>query len=211
MMNTTNKDNRTYDEQKYVTDVYDKIASQFNQTRKFQWSWISDFLKNINGFYIDIGCGGGRNLNNKSLGIDNCQTFVDMVNKQGLKAVKADMINLPLQNECADAILSIASFHHLNSEDRRIKALNEMKRVLKSDGQILLSVWSINQPDKTRRQFKKYGDTIVPWKRPQGNEIFERYYYIFQLLEINNLFQKVGLKVKSYQWDCGNEIFILTK
>ena len=65
MMNTTNKDNRTYDEQKYVTDVYDKIASQFNQTRKFQWSWISDFLKNINGFYIDIGCGGGRNLNNK--------------------------------------------------------------------------------------------------------------------------------------------------
>jgi len=57
-----------------------------------------------------------------------------------------------------------------------------MKRLVKPGSNILLSVWSINQPKKTRRKFYKYGDNIVMWNN--YGTIYERYYYIFNLDEI---------------------------
>lgn len=199
------------DEEKLVVGAYQKIASQFNSTRKFRWSWIESFLENIgDGKYVDIGCGGGRNLNENSIGVDNCQEFIDIVKSKGLNAIKADMSQLPFEDSTFDAILSIASFHHLATVERRIQSLQEMKRILKPNGKILLSVWSKEQPKKTRRKFENYGDVIVTWRRPQGDECIERYYYIFQWDEIVDLFNQVGFKIESCRWDCGNEVFILT-
>ena len=56
---------------------------------------------------------------------------------------------------------------------------------------------------KTRRTFNKYGDTIVKWD--QRGKIYDRYYYIFKLDEIKELFNKVEMKLQSHIWDCGNE------
>ena len=41
--------------------------------------------------------------------------------------------------------------------------------------------------------------------------IYKRYYYIFQLEEIKNLFAQCNLKILSHEYNCGNEIFILTQ
>ena len=79
-----------------------------------------------------------------------------------------------------------------------------MKRILTPNGKILLSVWSINQPKKTKRTFSQYGDTIVYWKH------IPRYYYIFNVQEITKLLQDYFI-IENHIWDCGNEIFILTK
>ena len=38
---------------------------------------------------------------------------------------------------------------------------------------------------------------------------FVIYYYIFKNEEIIELFEKIGLKLISHQWNHGNEIFIL--
>ena len=35
-----------------------------------------------------------------------------------------------------------------------------MKRLIKTNGKILLSIWSINQPRKTRRNFNNYGNNM---------------------------------------------------
>jgi tRNA (uracil-5-)-methyltransferase TRM9 len=145
----------------------------------------------------------------KCVGIDNCPEFVEICREKGLTAIHSDMANIPLDSNSADGILSIASFHHLASVERRISALTEMKRLLKPGGKILLSVWSIKQPEKTRRKFENYGDVIVPWN--QFGKIYERYYYIFKIDEITDLFHQVGLKITSHEWNCGNEVFILTK
>ncbi len=83
-----------------------------------------------------------------------------------------------------------------------------MKRVLKDDGKILLSVWSKEQPPKSKNKFE-YGDNIVNWTN-KGN-VFERYYYIFQINEIKELFERVGLNITNYKWDYGNHIFTLEK
>ena len=84
-----------------------------------------------------------------------------------------------------------------------------MKRILKPNGKILLSIWSINQPKKTRRNFNNYGNNIVLWNN--YGKIYERYYYIFKLDEIKELIKKVGLIILNYEYSCGNEVFTLIK
>ena len=84
-----------------------------------------------------------------------------------------------------------------------------MKRLIKSGCKILLSVWSINQPKKTRRIFNDYGDSTVLWDN--YGTIYERYYYIFKVDEIKKLFEEAGLELIKHEYDCGNEIFTLTK
>ena len=199
-------------ETQYVTNVYGKIAPYFNERRVFTWSWIANFIKSIeqNSTILDIGCGNGRNMQNPNynfIGLDICQEFIDICKKRGMTCLYGDMCNMPIKSNSIDAIISIASFHHLSNKERRISALNEMKRVLKPNGKILLSVWSIEQPNKTRRTFTNYGDTIVSWN--QYGKDFDRFYYIFRLDEIRELFKETNLKIIDYQWDCGNEVFIL--
>ncbi len=198
-----------------VKGVYEQIAKHFSGTRKNPWSWIIEFITSLpkDSVIYDIGCGNGRNMlepNYNFVGIDNCNAFLDICRKRELDVKYGDMTNLPFKDsEQADALIVIASFHHLSTEDRRIKALLEMKRVVKDDGKILLSVWSIEQPPKSKNKFE-YGDNVVTWTTNQG-EVFERYYYIFQIDEIKALFEKVGLNVVNYKWDYGNHIFTLEK
>ena len=115
------------------------------------------------------------------------------------------MTNINLPSDSADVVMCIASFHHLSNEINRIQALLEMKRLIKKTGIIIISVWSINQPKKTRVTFDKYGDNIVYWKNKHP-----RYYYIFELDELEILFKKVRLKIVNKFYDCGNEIYILS-
>lgn len=204
----------TETEEKYVKDVYENIAERFNHTRAYKWKWIDDFYKTLhkNSLVYDVGCGSGRNMDYDGLnfiGIDNCSNFIKICKSKNLQAINANIINIPLEDDTADAIVCIAMFHQLSNYENRLKALQELKRLIKPGCKILLSIWSINQPAKTRRTFDKYGDNIVLWNN--YGSIYERYYYIFQIDEIKDLFEKAGLKVVDCFHDCGNEIFILTK
>ena len=204
----------THIEEKYVKDVYECIADKFDNTRGYKWNWIEEFLsKQINNSIIyDLGCGNGRNMfykNLKFIGVDNCTNFLKICKNKNLDVIEANITNIPLKNNSADAIICIAVFHQLSNYDNRIKALLEFKRLIKPEGKILLSVWSKKQPAKTRRTFDKYGDNIVLWNN--YGTIYERYYYIFKIDEIKSLFKKTGLKLINNFHDCGNEIFILTK
>lgn len=201
-------------EDQYVKNVYNQIAHYFDNTRGYTWSWIREFVNSHvkpGDVVYDIGCGNGRNMAFRKdvtfIGLDNCQEFTDICYKKGLNAVIGDMCEMPFETNTANAVICIASFHHLINPQRRRQALYELKRVCKPRGKILLSVWSINQPKKTRRIFTKYGDTIVKWN--QNGVIYDRYYYIFRIKEINDLFEECGLEVVSHTYDCGNEVFIL--
>ena len=204
-------------EETNVKDVYEKIANHFSHTRVYSWSWITEFLENIhskneNSLIYDLGCGNGRNMNFKNLkfiGIDNCQNFIKICKSKNLNVIKSEITNTQLPSNSADAIICIAVIHHLVSEENRLRALLEIKRLIKPGGKILLSVWSINQPKKTRRNFKSYGNNIVLWNN--YGESYERYYYIFKIDELKSLIKKAGLYILNHNYDCGNEIFVLLK
>ena len=123
--------------------------------------------------------------------------------------LRSNITDVKLSNQIADGLICIAVFHHLSTQEHRIEALKEMKRLVKPGGKILLSVWSIDQPLKTRRKFNDFGNNIVVWN--SYGRIFERYYYIFKIDEIKNLFRLVGLSLISHQYSCGNEVFTLVR
>ena len=198
-------------EKEYVQDVYETIAEHFSVTRQYKWDWVEKFRDKFSesSRLYDIGCGNGRNMGRNTIGVDNCESFIAMCKADGKDALKGCMTDLPIEDNVADGVQCIAAFHHLSNEERRIKGLLEMKRIMKDDGLMLLSVWSKEQPKKTRRTFE-YGDNYVPWKTTCG-EVHMRYYYIFDLDELKELFKKVGLEIVDYEWSCGNEVFTLRK
>lgn len=195
----------------YVKQIYDLIASEFNVTRAYKWSWITTFINSLpkNSLIYDIGCGSGRNMNYSDyrfIGFDNCESFIELCRSKGLKAYYSEITDIKIRDNSADALICIATFHHLSTYENRIKALEELKRIVKSNGKILLSVWAKDQPKKTRITFDNYGDNIVYWKN-----IYPRYYYIFELDELKLLFNEVGLIIDKEFYDCGNNVFILSK
>jgi len=203
-------------EQENVHKVYRAIADHFSNTRFNQWQWITDFINETakpGNLVLDIGCGNGRNMEgydkNQVYGIDTCPEFVEICNERGYQVLQANMCHIPFPDNYFDHLLCIASFHHLSTEERRLEALREMHRVLKPGGTMLLSVWSIRQPAKSKQQFTKFGDTMVSWNK--FGETYERYYYIFEDEELYKLFWKSGLGILSHAWDHGNEVFILKK
>jgi len=151
----------------------------------------------------------GFKENTNVYGIDNCEEFVQICQDKGQNAIKADMTSLPFADNYFNYLLSIASFHHLSTRERRIKTLKEIHRVAESGAIMLISVWSLNQPPKTSQAKKitHYGDNIVKWNK--ANEEFERYYYIFKVDELTALFKETGWKIQRHFWDYGNEVFVL--
>lgn len=200
-----------------VRDSYNKIANEFRVTRVFTWKWTDNFIDRLekDSKLLDIGCGTGRNTNYTNVnitGIDISEEQIKQcIRKSNNKSndinnnyIVADMCEMPFQDNSFDNIISIASFHHLSNDKRRKQALYEMHRVLKKNGRVQLSVWSRIQPDKTRRKFQKYGDTVVNWRE------VPRYYYIFSIPEITDLLKQYFVII-SHIWDSGNEIFELEK
>jgi SAM-dependent methyltransferase len=203
-------------EHKNVKSIYETIANDFSDKRYIQWDWIENFINSFpkNSIMLDIGCGNGRNMKNNNYifyGIDNCKKFIELAKEISLNVVLSEMTNLPFIDNHFDAIISIASFHHLSNIIRREQCLYEMHRVLKPNGKLLLSVWSINQSHNKKLNNKfNYGINMVPWKDNKGNIIGNRYYYIFQIDEIYNLIKKF-FNIDIHYWNHGNEIFILSK
>jgi ubiquinone/menaquinone biosynthesis C-methylase UbiE len=199
-----------------VKSIYENIATNFSDKRHNSWDWIDNFinLTPIGSRILDIGCGNGRNMKNLNYdfyGVDNCSNFIELAKKVSPNVFLCEMTKLPFPDNYFDFIISIASFHHLSNNERRMECLKEMKRVLKPKGQILLSIWSINQSHNKKLNNKfEYGNNMVPFKDNKGNIIGNRYYYIFQIDEIYNLIQEF-FKIDSHEWNHGNEIFILCK
>ena len=193
--------------------MYDDIAHHFCNTRIYQWNWVKNYLENIEkkSIVYDIGCGNGRNMQCQGihfLGVDNCKDFLSICRSKNLNVLEADMTDIPLRDNSADAIICIAAFHHLKTEEERVKTMLEFKRLVAPGGSILLSVWSKIQPEKTRRTFEHYGDTLVPWNK--YGKVYQRYYYIFKIEELKKIISDCHLIISDHFYDCGNEVFLLS-
>ncbi|KAG8452824.1 hypothetical protein GDO86_004566 [Hymenochirus boettgeri] len=82
-----------------------------------------------------------------------------------------DGLRLPYRTGCFDAVLSIGVIHHFSTKERRIRAIQEMTRILNVGGQIMIYVWAMEQK---KRKFKKQ-DILVPWNlEPISHTIFSR-------------------------------------
>jgi len=168
----------TYIERKYVLDTYDNIAREFSHTRFHIWNFVKHFLSDKGSLYgLDIGCGNGKNMIHDSMvGVDCNQFFLDICKSRWKEVFYSDCCNLSFRSNIFDYCMCISVVHHLSSNERRIKCVMEMIRVMKSGANGVFNVWSLENQEKRRFVL---GDNYVEWKSRDSNKKTQlRYYYI---------------------------------
>ena len=93
--------------------------------------------------------------------------------------------------------LEIITLKNLNDV---IKAINEMIRVCKNNGKILVSVWAVEQSgQEVQNRTFVYGDNLVKWEND------ERYYFIYDEEHIKKFVE--NFNVTKLVWERGNWYF----
>ncbi len=202
-------------------ETWDAIAKSFDITRRKPWKQVIDFVEKLPepSVVADVGCGNGRHFIpcaqhcKKVIGLDISQELLNIVQKKldennlrNVNLVHSDIVNMPLENYSVDYVLFIASLHNIKGRDRRIQALREVKRILKKDGEALISVWSRWQ-DKYRKQFlrkwftqtgeEEFGDIDIYWKQHGLN--IPRFYHLYSKREFTSDLQNAGFKIIDLQ------------
>ena len=188
----------------YVKNVYDTIATHFDNTRYRPWTCVENFLDTVpQGSSIgDIGCGNGKNMLYKkdclNYGCDFSNQLVNICVKKNLNVIYGDVLNIPYRTESFDYTICIAVIHHLSTVEKRVKAIKELQRVTKKGGKILILVWAFEQETNSKRHFKRQ-DNFVDWKDKQQNLLGKRYYYVFKKNELESLVDKKKIEKSFYE------------
>ncbi|GMH22244.1 hypothetical protein Nepgr_024087 [Nepenthes gracilis] len=142
-------------EKAYVHRVYDAIAPHFSSTRFAKWPKVAAFLSSlpVGSLILDAGCGNGKYLGLNAqcffIGCDISAPLINICADRGHEVVVADAVNLPYRTGFGDAAISIAVLHHLSTENRRRKAIEELVRVVRKGGLVLITVWAVEQEDRS--------------------------------------------------------------
>ena len=158
-------------------DFYDIYGYQFDITRKNIWPHVESFLNQIPqwSLVLDVGCGNGKNLKNikNAIACDVSTTMCNISRTKDINVLQCDCSRLPFRDSSYDIVISVACIHHLITNDERQKAIDEMYRVLKPRGKLLISVWKNND--------KYVGDSEVPWR----NRVM-RFYHMYSIDEVKS-------------------------
>jgi len=74
----------------------------------------------------------------------------------------ADAMTVPLRSDSCDAAICIAVMHHLSTTNRRVRCIEELSRVVKTNGKIHIQAWAMEQAADSRRRFAA-PDVFVPF------------------------------------------------
>jgi|TARA_Y100000310_G_scaffold17671_2_gene17453 ubiquinone/menaquinone biosynthesis C-methylase UbiE len=179
-------------------EVWNNIAKPWKTFRVKPFEEVKDFLKNKKGNVLDLGCGTGRNfikINGTIYGIDFSEEMLKYAkeyskkNNFNVKLIKSNTINLPFENNFFDAVISVAVLHCIPKAEDREKSLKELFRVLKPNGEALITVWDYDQ-----KRFKnKEKESLIPWTI-EGKK-YMRYYYLYDKQEFINLLKNTGFEI----------------
>ena len=167
-------------EKKYVNDVYNTIYNEFSITRQYPWPFVKKFIESIKTYSLvcDVGSGNGKNIYRNDIEYIATDLSYEMckMSKNKTDSVQSNVLSLPFKDNIFDTVISIACIHHLSSHERRQQAINECKRILKTGGNLLISVWANSD---------KYGsgDQFIKWNK--NND--KRYYHLFSYDELKNM------------------------
>ena len=102
---------------------------------------ICTTLNNPNPRILDVGCGTGANLkmlaaHGRAEGVDISSQAVDFCRERGLNSVRLGAAEqLPYENGSFDLVTALDVVEHLDDD---VAGLQEMRRVLRRDGRVLL-------------------------------------------------------------------------
>lgn len=197
-----------------IRSVFDEIAPGWYNFR--HWSIFRRELEALaqrwqKGSLLNIGCAHGPDFlpfrqGFALYGIDLSPEMIKLAQKYSRKfnftvnLAVADATSLPFADETFDRAISVATYHHIRGKEARLKALNELKRVLKPGGEAFITVWNRWQP----RFWFSGKEVAIPWHT--RDKTLYRYYYLFSYPELERLVKEAGFSVikshpeKSYRF-----------
>ena len=147
-------------EQAYVHEVYTQIARECGACSPVR-SHIKDFVFQefeFGSILLDVGCGDGKYLHINAgvytVGLERCPDWFDRTDEEEIiegcysrvpsfgDYLLGDVIHIPFRDEFLDGILCCGVLHHISTTERRIRALNQIARLLKIGGKVLITVWA---------------------------------------------------------------------
>jgi SAM-dependent methyltransferase len=88
-----------------------------------------------------------------------------------------------------DAILFLASFHHLENEKERIQVLQNVKNLLTPTGRIYMTNWNLREQARYEKSHCGNGDFDIKIGE------YSRYYHGFTMTELEQIFRETGYRV----------------
>ena len=196
-----------------VMRVFDEIAEEYAATRVRPWEEAGLFSE---GPVLDLGSGPGRHA--KFMAGRGIRVVAADISRGMLKVaakrtsdlqlvdfVLCDMSSLPFRDKAFRGVLCLAAIHHVRGRENRQVVLEEVRRVLKEGGLLVISAWALYQRrflkkipkmlfDRMIGRVREFGDTYVPWKSRKGT--FQRFYHLFTRRELVSLVRGAGLEVE---------------
>ena len=176
---------------------------------------------------LDLGCGNGllvpgvlskgavytgADISEKLIAIAR-KKYKQEVDDHKVKFIVADAVKLPFKNNVFDMVVSFSVFHHIPSDDLRVKFLKQILKVLKPGGTAVVSVWNLYNPwpfgrFKIGEQLENpaagmdAGDLLIAWKATPGKKPVMRYLHLFSADDLRRLaktagFEKIGIRYQN--------------
>jgi len=191
--------------------VWNKIAPSWNNFRNKPLKEL-ELLNWKKGKILDLGCGNCRNLlpfkNLDCYGIDFSEEMLKEAKKFTkkhnfkVKLKEANIEKIPYKNNYFDYILAIATLHHIKEPE---KAIKEIHRTLKPNGEAFITIWNKLQLEFI---FKKT-ETYIPWR--QKDETLLRYYNFISFFKLKKIINNYNFKIISSTFLGKNVIFHIKK
>ena len=204
-------------EREYVHDAYQEIYRHFDNSRAYLWKSVREFLDDLEpcSLIVEIGSGNGKNMLRRpdciNYAFDLCSKFTDITSGKGIDSVIANNLHIPLRDDVADSVLSIAVIHHLSDETRRTACVRELIRILKPGGKLLIQVWALEQSERSKQKFTK-SDNLVNYSSSDKKTQRLRYYHVFKRGELDTILLKFSnIRILESYWEMGNWIILAQK
>lgn len=188
-----------------LTNLPESYKKRFEEEKKYLQKMISNDTN-----VLEIGCGNGRSIfdvltkTKDIVGIDHNDKAITVAKNNfsqysSVKIIKADATHLPFNNEEFDFVICMFTFENLG--DKKFKVLEEMKRVLKKSGKIIISVFSENALDERLKAYKalgvkikeiKNGTVVFDIDKHLGDNISEQ----FTKKQLEDIFSRANLKIE---------------
>lgn len=213
-----------------IKEAFDRISEIWDRVRRQPWKDLVDYMENhqfLNNcdIILDIGCGNGRHTD---LMADDCKLSIGLeissellkfakqnYKKNNIYYINSDALNLPFRDNIFSKIIYIATLHHIQGENQRVKSLFELKRVLKPSGKGIITVWRRFQKNffpiflidfffmTFLNKNLEFGDIFVPWHGPDKKILANRFYHLFTMSEMKKILKKVDIKILECRYFSG--------